>query len=92
LRLLVAGRLDLVPLERNVACYLMGAHFQPAEVAMLRAHPRLLTNHFTTHLMLSKKLPQSAARMAAFNRGLKVLQKSPHYGEVLRQPGCSLSR
>ncbi|MBC7919082.1 MAG: transporter substrate-binding domain-containing protein, partial [Rhodoferax sp.] len=82
LRLLVAGRLDLVPLERNVACYLMGAHFQPAEVAMLRAHPRLLTNNFTTHLMLSKKLPQSAARMAAFNRGLKVLQKSPHYGEV----------
>ena len=92
LRLLVAGRLDLVPLERNVACYLMAAHFQPAEVTKLRAHPKLLTDNFTTHLMLSQKLPQSSARMAAFNRGLKVLQKSKHYGEVLRQPGCSLNR
>lgn len=92
LRLLVAGRLDLVPLERNVACYLMGAHFQAAEVAQLRAHPKLLTNSFTTHLMLSAKLPESAARMEAFNRGLKVLQKSRHYAEVLRQPGCSLNR
>jgi polar amino acid transport system substrate-binding protein len=91
LRLLVAGRLDVVPLERNVACYLMAANFKPAEVATLRAHPKLLTNNFTTHLMLSNKLPESAARMEAFNRGLKVLQKSRHYAEVLRQPGCSLN-
>ena len=91
LRLLVAGRLDVVPLERNVACYLMAAHFKPDEVSALRAHPKLLTSNFTTHLMMSEKLPQSAARMAAFNRGLKQLQKSKHYAEALRQPGCSLN-
>lgn len=91
LRLLVAGRLDVVPLERNVACYLMAAHFKPSEVAALRAHPKLLTPNFTTHLMMSSKIPQSAVRMAAFNQGLKTLQKSPHYAEVLQQAGCSLN-
>ena len=92
LRLLVAGRLDLVPLERNVACYLMAAHFKPTEVRALRAHPKLMTNNFTTHLMLSDKLPESAARMAAFNQGLKQLQKTKYYADALRQPGCSLNR
>ena len=75
LRRLVAGRVDVAVIERNVACYLMNAHFKPAEVADLRAHPKLLTNQFTTHLMLSEKLPQSAERMKAFNRGLGATQK-----------------
>nr|WP_315496329.1 transporter substrate-binding domain-containing protein [uncultured Rhodoferax sp.] len=91
LRLLLAGRLDVVPMERNVACYLMGAHFVPAEAAQLRAHPRWLTRQFTTHLMLSAKLPQSAARMRAFNQGLRILQGSHEYGDLLHLPGCSLS-
>ena len=91
MRLLLAGRLDVVPIERNVACYLMGAHLVPAEAAQLRAHPRLLTRQFTTHLMLSDKLPQSAARMRAFNQGLRILQGSPEYAELLHLPGCSLN-
>jgi polar amino acid transport system substrate-binding protein len=41
--------------------------------------------------MMSSKIPQSAVRMAAFNQGLKTLQKSPHYAEVLQQAGCSLN-
>jgi polar amino acid transport system substrate-binding protein len=90
LRLLVAGRVDVVPLERNVACYLMGMHFKPEQVASLRAHPKLMTSNFTTHLMLSIKLPENTARMAAFNRGLKAFQKSLQYAQTLRLPGCSL--
>jgi polar amino acid transport system substrate-binding protein len=78
-------------MERNVACYLMGAHLVPAEAAQLRAHPRWLTRQFTTHLMLSAKLPQSAARMRAFNQGLRILQGSHEYSDLLHLPGCSLS-
>ena len=92
LRLLVAGRIDVVPMERNMACYLMKAHFKPEETANLRAHPRLLTDHFTTHLMLSAKLPASAARMQNFNRGLALLKKTPAYARALQLDGCSLSR
>ena len=90
LRRLVAGRVDVIPMERNMACFLMKAHFAAAEVASLRAHPKLLTHQFTTHLMLSEKLPQSAARMRAFNLGLKSVQKTSQYTEKLQQPGCSL--
>lgn len=92
LRLLVAGRIDVVPMERNMACYLMKAHFKPEETAELRAHPRLLTDHFTTHLMLSEKLPASAARMQDFNRGLALLKKTPAYAQALQISDCSLSQ
>ncbi len=91
LRRLVAGRIDVVPMERNMACFLMKTQFPAAEVATLRAHPKLLTNQFTTHLMLSAKLPQSAERMKAFNQGLRVVQKSGQYMEKMTVPGCSLN-
>lgn len=91
LRRLVAGRVDVAVIERNVACYLMNAHFTAAEAAGLRAHPKLLTNQFTTHLMLSDKLPQSAERMKAFNRGLAQLKKSKDYAVMLQHPRCSLA-
>ena len=91
LRRLVAGRVDVVVIERNVACYLMNANFKPEAVAGLRAHPKLLTNQFTTHLMLSDKLPQSAERMKAFNRGLAQLKKSKDYAALLQTAHCSLA-
>jgi polar amino acid transport system substrate-binding protein len=78
-------------MERNMACFLMKTQFASAEVASLRAHPKLLTNQFTTHLMLSAKLPQSADRMKAFNQGLRTVQKSHQFEERLLQPGCSLN-
>ena len=90
-RRLVAGRVDVAIIERNVACYLMGAHFKPADVADLRSHPQLLTTQFTTHLMLSEKLPKSAQRMEAFNRGLAQLKKSKDYAALLNYPQCSLA-
>ena len=91
LRRLVAGRVDVAVIERNVACYLMQTHFKPAEVARLRVHPKLLSNQFTTHLMLSDKLPQSAERMRAFNQGLAQLKKSKDYAALLQYPPCSLA-
>ncbi len=92
LRLLVAGRIDVLPMERNMACALMKTHFKPEETLNLRAHPRLLTEHFTTHLMLSEKLPSSAARMQDFNRGLALYKKTPAYAQSLQLIDCSLSQ
>jgi polar amino acid transport system substrate-binding protein len=91
LRLLVGGRLDVVPMERNVACYLMQTHFTEREVQDLRAHPRLFAPNFTTHVMFSDKLPESAARLDTFNRGLRALKRSPVYADKLRWPGCRLN-
>jgi len=65
LRLLIGGRLDVVPMERNVACYLMQHHFMDSEVQDLRAHPRLLAPNFTTHVMFSDKLPRQRGALAS---------------------------
>ena len=92
LRLLAAGRIDVLPMERNMACALMKSHFKPQDTADLRAHPRLLTENFTTHLMLSEKLPGSAARMQDFNRGLALYKKTPAYAQSLQLADCSLSQ
>ncbi len=91
LRLLVSGRLDVVPMERNVACYLMQHHFQDQEVQDLRAHPRPFVPRFTTHVMFSDKLPESAARLRAFNQGLRALKRTTTYAEKLSWPGCRLN-
>lgn len=91
LRLLIGGRLDVVPMERNVACYLMQHHFMDSEVQDLRAHPRLFAQNFTTHVMFSDKLPDSAARLQAFNRGLRALKRTAVYAEKLNWPGCRLN-
>jgi polar amino acid transport system substrate-binding protein len=77
-------------MERNVACYLMAAHFKPEEVAGLRAHPKLLTTAFTTHLMLSKTVPGNEQRMKAFNDGLREIRKSKQFAQKLQVPGCAL--
>jgi len=90
LRRLVAGRIDVVPMERNVACYLMAAHFKPEEVTGLRAHPKLLTTAFTTHLMLSSAVPGNVQRMKAFNDGLREIRKSKQFTQRLQVPGCTL--
>jgi polar amino acid transport system substrate-binding protein len=91
LRLLLAGRIDVVPIERNVACDLMRTYLLPDEAAQLRAHPRWLTREFTTHLMLSARLPKSTERMRAFNEGLRKLKRSKEYTAMLHLPGCSLN-
>lgn len=91
LRLLIGGRLDVVPMERNVACYLLQHHFMDADVMDLRAHPRLFAPNFTTHVMFSDKLPDSVARLQAFNQGLRALKRTPVYAEKLNWPGCRLN-
>jgi polar amino acid transport system substrate-binding protein len=88
LRKLLAHRVDLVPIERNVACYLLARHFSVAEADRLQAHPRLLTDKFTTHLLLPRKLPGSAALLADFNRGLQQLKARAEYARLLKGVAC----
>lgn len=86
---LLAGRVDVVPLDRNVACDLLGAKFTGEQAHRVRAHPKLFVPDFTTHVMMSEKLPESARRMEAFNRGLKALRQSGEYARILQQLPCS---
>ncbi|MFZ6655213.1 substrate-binding periplasmic protein [Undibacterium sp. TJN19] len=88
LRMLLLKRVDVAPMERNVTCDLLARNFSPAEAAQLSAHPKLMTESFTTHLMLPRSLPASAVRIAAFNNGLKKLRASGEYQKLLAQVNC----
>ncbi|WP_374562353.1 substrate-binding periplasmic protein [Ideonella sp.] len=87
---LAAGRVDATLLDRNVACYLIDRHLTGAEARMIRAHPRLMTSNFTTHLMLPKALPQSPARLEAMNKGLAALRASGEYRRLLEFTECKV--
>lgn len=73
---------------RNVACYLLVRHFSVAEADRLQSPPRLLTDKFTTHLLLPRKLPGSAALLADFNRGLQRLKASAEHARLLKGVTC----
>jgi polar amino acid transport system substrate-binding protein len=84
LRMLLAGRVDVVPLERNVACDLMAKHLNQTDQARLMMHPRLMTDSFTTHVIYPPQKPGSEALRQAFNRGLQKLKASGEYKRLLR--------
>lgn len=88
LRKLLARRVDVVPIERNVACYLLARHFSLAEVEKLHVHPRLLTDSFTTHLLLPRQQVASATLLADFNRGLQQLKASGEHARLLKGVSC----
>ncbi len=84
LRMLLAGRIDVLPIERHVACDLMAKHLSKAEQARLMMHPRLMTDSFTTHVIYPPDKPGSEALRQAFNRGLQKLKDSGEYKRLLR--------
>lgn len=88
LRKLLAKRVDAIPIERNVACDLLNRYFTAEKARELVAHPRLLSEHFTTHLMLPKIRAESPARLAAFNRGLARLKQRGEYQRLLQRVSC----
>lgn len=88
LRKMLLGRMDAMPMERNVACDLLGRFFKPAEAAQFAAHPRAFADSFSTHLILPPQNPRSASLLADFNRGLKRLKDSGEHATLLRSVSC----
>jgi polar amino acid transport system substrate-binding protein len=88
LKMLLLDRVDIVPMERNVACDLLRRNFSTEESHRLSVHPKRMTDSFTTHLMLPRSNSESAARMANFNKGLSRLRASKEYAQLLSQVNC----
>jgi len=84
LRMLLARRIDVLPLDRNVACDVLLNNFDAAELAQVMLHPRLMTDSFTTHVLFPPSRPQSKGLQEAFNRGLKQLRASGEYARLVR--------
>lgn len=84
LRMLLAGRIDVLPLDRNVACEALLANFSAAEQSQVMIHPRLMTDSFTTHVLFPPTKAQSRALLDAFNRGLRALRASGEYPKLIK--------
>jgi polar amino acid transport system substrate-binding protein len=88
LRMLLAGRIDVLPLERSVACWLLSRNFEAGQAARVVAAAKPLSDDFETHLILPPNAPQSAALLRDFNTGLAKLKASKTYLELLRGVSC----
>ena len=88
LKMLLLNRVDVAPMERNVTCDLLARNFTEADSAKLSAHPKLMTESFTTHLMMPRSRTESAARINDFNSGMKKLRASGEYAKLLAQIKC----
>ena len=75
LRQLLAGRIDLFPLDKVVAYDLLYHHFSNEEHQRLSFHPKPLRSD-SLHLLLSRKVAGNAERMVRFNHGLEQLRRS----------------
>ena len=80
--MLLANRLDAFPIDKVVAFDLLYSQFSREEREQLSFHPVPLRSD-SLHLLLSRKVPGNAERMARFNRGLKVLQDSGKVSQYL---------
>lgn len=88
IKMLLLERVDVAPMERNVACDVLQKNFTDADAAKLSVDPKQMTDTFTSHVLLPRALPDSAARAADFNAGLKKLKATPEYARLVSQVKC----
>lgn len=88
LKLLTLGRADVAPMELSVACELLKTQFSDADMQKLAAHPKLMTESFTTHLMMNRTQADNAQKVADFNGGLRKLRESGEYARLLEKSPC----
>lgn len=82
LRMLLAGRLDVMPMDKVVAFDLLRGNFSREERAQLTFHPQSLRDD-SLHLLLSRQVPGNEAMLERFNRGLKTLRDSGRVSQYL---------
>lgn len=88
IKMLLLDRVDVAPMERNVACDVLQKNFTDDDAAKLSVHPKQMIDTFTSHVLLPRALPASANLASEFNAGLKKLKASPEYNKLLSQVKC----
>jgi polar amino acid transport system substrate-binding protein len=81
-RQLLAGRVDLFPIDKVVGYAMLYAHFSNADRAQLSVHHRPLRSD-PLHLLLSRKVAENAERIRRFNLGLTKLRQNGRVAQYL---------
>lgn len=82
LRQLLAGRIDVLPIDKVVGFDLLYQKFTSAERQRLSFHPKPLRSD-SLHLILSREIPANAELITRFNRGLEKLRQSGKAAQYL---------
>lgn len=85
LRKLLAGRLDLVVMDKFVGLYLMQQEI-PDKIGEVEFVSPVLEEK-TLHVLISKKVEDAEAKMKAFNDGLKTLKDSGRLEALMKNSG-----
>lgn len=89
-RQLLAGRVDLFPMDKVVGFDMLHQHFSASERAQLSFHPKPLRSD-SLHLLLSREVPGNAELIARFNQGLAQLRDSGKVAQYLLEVQQPLS-
>jgi len=89
-RQLLAGRVDLFPMDKVVGFDMLHQHFTAAERAQLSFHPKPLRSD-SLHLLLSREVPGNAELLERFNQGLAQLRDSGKVAQYLLEVQQPLS-
>jgi hypothetical protein len=79
---LIAGRVDLFPMDKVVAFNMLHQHFSAAEREQLSFHPNPLRSD-SLHLLLSRQVPGNAELIVRINQGLAQLRESGKVAQYL---------
>ncbi len=78
---LLANRIDLIPMGKEVGYQLMREH-KPEQVSMITHHPKFIKK-VDYHLIINKQADAATALIAAFNKGLEALKASKEYDKIM---------
>jgi polar amino acid transport system substrate-binding protein len=82
-KMLLTGRIDVFPMERQVGRAMMMSIFTPEEQAQIADSPKSFAQ-FRSYLLLSKAIPQNKQRITLFDRGFRDLLESGRYTEIMQ--------
>ncbi|MDC8783914.1 substrate-binding periplasmic protein [Roseateles koreensis] len=84
LRKLLLGRVDGLLMNREAGVFLLKTRFTSAEQAEVVISPRAVGSK-TSHMVMSRALPEVPGQLKAFNLGLAELRQRGRVQELLRQ-------
>lgn len=81
---LLAGRIDIFPMELNVGYTTMRKLFTPEQMAEITHHPKPLQD-FLPHVLFSRVNPENEAVVAKFDAGLAELKSNGRFEEIMAE-------
>lgn len=82
-KMLMAGRIDAFPIERQVGRYIIKTIFTPEEQSLITESNRSFAQ-YRSYLLLSKAVPRNTQMILLFNRGFEKLEASGRYLTIMQ--------